>query len=316
MAQKRRKHPYRLRNWGEYNRALIRRGSLTVWVGDDALAAWRAHGRTGRRGCPRTYADAAILCMATLAEVYHLPLRATEGLLASLIQLLSVELPVPCYTTLCRRRQAVEVSLPRRAASGSRHLVVDSTGVKIYGEGEWKVRRYGWSKRRTWRKLHLGVDETTGEVVAAVVTTNNYGDGQVLADLLEQVEGELQQVSGDGGYDDRQCYDAIRGRGARAVIPPQRGAHIWQHGNTKAERHDRDQNLRYIRRHGRAKWKREYDYHRRSLAEVAVFRHKIIFGERASARSFAGQASQLLVRCAALNRMTHLGMPDTYKVAA
>ena len=126
----------------------------------------------------------------------------------------------------------------------------------------------------------------------------------------------MAQVTGDGGYDDRQCYDAIRERGARAVIPPQKGARIWCHGNTKADRHDRDENLRSIRRHGRAKWKRESGYHRRSLAEVAVFRLKMVFGERASARSFAGQARQLLARCAALNRMTHEGMPDSYKVAA
>jgi IS5 family transposase len=254
--------------------------------------------------------------MATLSEVYHLPLRATEGLLASLIKLLGGELPVPCYTTLCRRRQALAVSLPRREKPGPLHLVVDSTGVKIYGEGEWKVRRYGPSKRRTWRKLHLGVDEATAEVAAAAVTTNACGDGQALPALLSQVAGRIKQVTGDGGYDDRQCYDAIRRRGARSVIPPQKGARIWHHGNTKGERHDRDENLRYIRRRGRAKWKRDYDYHRRSLAEVAVFRLKMIFGERASARSFAGQAAQLLVRCAALNRMTHLGMPDSYKVAA
>jgi IS5 family transposase len=311
-----RKQRYRLRNWGDYNRALVERGSLTLWVGEDALAAWREHRRTGRRGCPPTYAEAAILTMATLGEVYGLALRATEGLLSSLIRLLGAGLPVPDYTTLCRRRRSLAVALPRRPKSDPLHVVVDSTGVKVYGEGEWKVRRYGWSRRRTWRKLHLGVDEATGEVAAAAVTTNACGDGQALPALLSQVAGGLKQVTGDGGYDDRQCYDAIRLRGARAVIPPQRGARIWRHGNTKAERHDRDENLRYIRRHGRAKWKREHDYHRRSLAEVAVFRLKMIFGERASARSFEGQASQLLVRCAALNRMTHLAMPDSYKVAA
>jgi hypothetical protein len=254
--------------------------------------------------------------MATLAEVYGLPLRATEGLLSSVVALLRLSLSVPCYTTLSRRRRSLPVCLPRRRRDEPLHLVVDSTGVKIYGEGEWKVRRYGWSKRRTWRKLHLGVDERTGELAAAVVTTNDYGDGQVLVDLLAQVGDELRQVTGDGGYDDRQCYDAIRERKARAVIPPQRGARIWRHGNTRGERHARDENLRYLRGHGRAKWKRDYEYHRRSLAEVAVFRLKMIFGASASARSFAGQASQLLVRCAALNRMTHEGMPDSYKVVA
>ena len=280
------------------------------------LAAWHEHERTGRRGSPRTYSATAILTMATLAEVYGLPLRATKGLLRSVFELLGLSLPVPCYTTLSRRRQSLAVALPRRRKPEPLHLVVDSTGVKIYGEGEWKVRRFGWSKRRTWRKLHLGVDEATGEVAAAAVSTNSCGDGQALPALLSQVAGEVAQVTGDGGYDDRQCYDAIRERKARAVIPPQKGARIWRHGNTKADRHDRDENLRSIRRHGRAKWKRESGYHRRSLAEVAVFRLKMVFGERASARSFAGQARQLLVRCAALNRMTHEGMPDSYKVAA
>jgi len=313
---KKKRQAYRLRNWPDYNKALVRRGSLTLWVGTDALGAWHEHERTGRRGCPRTYSAAAILTMATLSEVYGLPLRATRGLLLSVVKLLGLCLPVPCYTTLSRRRQSLAVALPRRAKREPLHLVVDSTGVKIYGEGEWKVRRFGWSKRRTWRKLHLGVDEATGEVVAAAVTTNACGDGQALPALLAQVKAALKQVTGDGGYDDRQCYDAIRLKGARAVIPPQRGARIWRHGNTRGERHARDENLRYIRARGRAKWKRDYDYHRRSLAEVAVFRLKMIFGERAGARSFRGQAAQLLVRCAALNRMTHLGMPDSHKVAA
>ncbi len=315
MTNKKRQ-AYRLRNWPDYNKALVRRGSLTLWVSADALAAWHEHERSGRRGCPRTYSEAAILTMATLAEVYGLPLRATRGLLLSVVEVLGLSLSVPCYTTLCRRRQSLAVALPRRERSGSLHLVVDSTGVKVYGEGEWKVRRYGWAKRRRWRKLHLGVDEATGEVLAAAVSANACGDGRALPTLLSQVEGVIGQVTGDGGYDDRQCYDAIRERGARAVIPPQKGARIWRHGNTKSERHDRDESLRCIRRHGRAKWKRESGYHRRSLAEVAVFRLKTVFGERASARSFAGQARQLLVRCAALNRMTHVGMPDSYKVAA
>lgn len=254
--------------------------------------------------------------MATLAEVYGLPLRATEGLLRSLIKLLGGELSVPCYTTLCRRRRSLAVALPRRQKREPLHLVVDATGVKVYGEGEWKVRQHGLSRRRTWRKLHLGVDEATHELVAVVVTTNSFKDSQLLPDLLAQVEDKMSQVTADGAYDSRNCYDAIRQREARACIPPQKRAKIWQHGNTKAERHIRDENLREIRSKGRRAWKRESHYHRRSLAETAVFRVKTIFGERVSARSFAGQAAQLLVRCATLNRMTHLGMPDSYAVAA
>jgi len=316
VTKKKTKRTYRLRNWSQYNKALVRRGSLSVWISEDVLSAWHNTARTGKRGKPAEYADTAILCMATLAEVYRLPLRATAGLTRSLIRLLGVELSVPCYTTLCRRRRSLEIALPRRKKSEPLHLVVDATGIKVYGEGEWKVRQHGYSRRRTWRKLHLGVDEASGELVAVVVSTNNFKDSQLLPDLLAQVEDEITQVSADGAYDSRNCYDAIRERGARAAIPPQKRAKIWQHGNTKAERHIRDENLRAIRRKGRREWKREAGYHRRSLAETAVFRVKIIFGERVQARSFDGQAAQLLVRCAALNRMTHLGMPDSYVVAA
>ena len=314
MTKKKTKHIYRLRNWKEYNKALVERGSLTIWVSEDVLAEWHNTTRTGTRGKTAFYSDTAILCMATLEELYHLPLRATEGLTRSLVTLLGVELSVPDYTTLCRRRRSLELELPCRRKAEPVHLVVDSTGIKVYGDGEWKVRQHGWTRRRTWRKLHVGVDEATGEILAATVTTNNYGDGQVLPDLLAQIESKLSQVTGDGGYDDRQCYEAISERGARAVIPPQKGARIWQHGNSKRERHARDENVRGIRRHGRAKWKRESRYHRRSLAETTMFRLKIIFGERVAARSFDGQAAQMLVRCAVLNRMTHLGMPQSYAI--
>jgi IS5 family transposase len=316
VAKKRTKQLYRLRNWSQYNKALVRRGSLTLWVSCDVLSAWHNRARTGRRGKPAFYTDTAILCMATLEEVYGLPLRATEGLTRSVLHLLGMELSVPCYTTLCRRRRSLEVEMPRLRKSEPLHLVVDSTGIKVYGEGEWKVRQHGYTRRRTWRKLHLGVDEATLEFVAVVVSTNSFKDSQILPDLLEQVEDELKQVTADGAYDSRNCYDAIGERKARAAIPPQKRARIWRHGNTKTERHIRDENLREIRRKGRRQWKQDSNYHRRSLAETQVFRVKMIFGERVSARSFDGQATQLLVRCATLNRMTHLGMPDSYKVAA
>jgi len=314
VKTKKTKRRYRLRNWKHYNAALVQRGSLTLWVSDDVITAWRNTEKTGKCGRPRAYSDTAVLSMATLKEVYHLPLRATQGLMSSLMRLLGLDLPVMHYSQLSRRCAVLEVALPRRAKNEALHMVVDSTGVKVFGEGEWKVRQHGYSKRRTWRKLHLGADESTGEVVAAVVTTNNVADSQVLEDLLEQVGEEVGQVSGDGSYDKRSCYEAVRKRKAKAAIPPQRNAKIWQHGNSKAERLIRDENLRRIRQVGRKKWKQEVGYHRRSLAETQMYRMKTIFGERVSARQFAGQATQVLIRCAALNTMTHLGMPDSYAV--
>jgi IS5 family transposase len=305
---------YRIRNWKQYNAALVQRGSLTLWVSDEVMTTWRDPAKTGKPGRPRIYSDTTVLCMATLKEVYHLSLRATKGLMRSLMRLLDLDLPVMDYSQLSRRCATLEVALPRRRTDETLHMVVDSTGVKVFGEGEWKVRQHGYTKRRTWRKLHLGADESTGEIVAAVVTTNNVADSQVLEELLEQVEEKIEQVSGDGGYDKRNCYEAIRQRQAKAAIPPQRNAKIWQHGNNKQERLIRDENLRRIRQVGRKQWKQEVGYHRRSLAETQMFRVKTIFGDRVSARQFAGQATQVLVRCAALNQMTHLGMPDSYAV--
>ncbi|HKF95863.1 MAG TPA: IS5 family transposase [Gammaproteobacteria bacterium] len=314
MKKKKTKRTYRLRNWKQYNSALVQRGSLTLWVSDDILAQWRNHDKSKKRGKPRYYSDTAIFCMASLEEVFHLPLPATEGLMQSIIKLLALDLTAPDYTTLCRRRKHLEVVLPRRTSNGPLHMVVDSTGIKVFGEGEWKVRQHGYTKRRTWRKLHIGADEATGEIVAAVVTTNNFADSQVLSDLLEQVEDEIEQVSGDGSYDKRSCYEAIGHRQAKAAIPPRKDARIWQHGNSKQQRLIRDENLRRIRQVGRRQWKKEVGYHRRSLAETQMFRVKTIFGDRVSARQFGGQATQVLVRCAALNKMTHLGMPDSYAV--
>jgi IS5 family transposase len=313
VKHKKTKARYHLRNWREYNRALVQRGSLTLWFSAEVLTVWQSRERTGQRGHPRTYSDTAILTMATLQEIYHLGVRQTEGLVDSLGERLHLEVAIPHYSTLSRRRATLEIELPRTRGKEALHVVVDSTGVKVFGEGEWKVRQHGYTYRRTWRKVHLGVDEASGELVAAVVSTNNYSDSRLLPDLLEQVEEEIGQVSGDGGYDKRQCYEAIGARHARATMPPQHNAKIWQHGNTKADRLARDQNLRRIRQVGRAAWKRESGYHRRSLAETAMFRLKTIFSDRVTAHSFAGQAVQVLVRCAALNRLTQLGRPDSYR---
>jgi IS5 family transposase len=302
---------YRLRTWREYNSARVQRGSLTLWSNDEVRSAWRNTESEGKRGHPRTYTETAILTMATLQEVYHLPLRQTEGLRGSILRLLKVELPVPDPSTLSRRRTTLEVALPRTRGREALHVVVDSTGVKVFGEGAWKVRQHGYTYRRTGRQVHLGVDEASGEIVAAVVTTTTYSESQVLPDLLAQVDEEVRQVSGDGGYDRRNGYEAIRERQAQAPIPPQHNAKIWPHGNTKAERLARDENRRRIRQIGRAAWQRESGYPRRSLAETTMFRLKGSFGDRVAARSFAGQAAQVLVRCATLNRLTQLGMPDT-----
>jgi len=281
--------------------------------GRGANVVWHPTEAENRRGHPRLYADTALAAMATLQEIYHLGGRQTDGLMASIGELLHLEVAMPDYSTLSRRRATLEIALPRTRGQEALPVVVDSTGVKVCGEGEWKVRQHGYTYRRTWRKVHLGVDEASGELVAAVVTTNNYRDSQILPDLLTQVDEEIKQVSGDGAYDRGNCYEAIGARQAQATIPSRHNAKSWQHGNAKAERLARDQNLRRIRQVGRAAWKRECGDHRRSLAETTMFRLKTLLSERVTARSFAGQAVQLLVRCAALSRLAQLGRPDSYR---
>lgn len=323
MKTKKTKRQYRVRNWGEYNAALVNRGSLTVWIDEQVIKNWLHAGRSGKRGASLTYSDAAITTVLLLKAVYHLPLRAAVGFAGSLLKLMHLDLPVPHFSTLSRRQSGLELEAVRVGCGEGLHLVVDSTGCKVYGEGEWKVRVHGKGKKRTWRKLHLGVDEKSGEIVAAVLSSNNLGDSEVLPQLLEQLdplEDPIIQLSGDGSYDQRACYEALQERqeeqeqALKVTIPPRRSARIWRHGNSKEEKLARDENLREIRQFGRKRWKQQNGYHRRSLAETAFSRYKRIVGEKLQARDFARQATEAFMGVLMLNRMTVLGMPQSYPI--
>lgn len=302
---------YRIRNWSKYNAGLKRRGSLTFWLDSEVIEQWVERRLSGKRGASVYYSDMAIATFELMKSVYGLAGRQTEGFLTSIFELMGLDLPVPEHSTVSRRKGSLTVTLPVIPKSGGVHLVVDSTGVKVYGDGEWKVRQHGVSKRRTWRKLHVGVDESTGEILSAVVTTNNVHDSEVFEDLLDVGETELEQVSGDGAYDQRHCYDSLQAANIKASIPPQRNAKIWQHGNCNAPPHPRDENLRTIRKRGRKRWKREIGYHRRSLAETTMSRLKAIFGGKLRSRTFDNQATELLLQCVALNRMIQIAKPET-----
>ena len=311
----RRKTLYRVKNWSEYDKALVQRGSITFWLSDDFEKNWLYAGEK-QRGAQFDYSDKAIEIMLTVKEVFHLTNRQTEGFMRSLFAMLKIALPVPDHSTLSKRGKKLKVNLPKKA-NQSLNIVMDSTGLKIYGEGEWKVRQHGVSKRRTWRKLHIGANPEDGEIQAALLTENSVSDDQAVEALLAQIEQEIDAFAADGAYDKRKVYDGVNAHSPNAdiLIPPRKNARIWKHGNTKAERLKRDENLRSIRKHGRREWKKQSGYHMRSLSETAMFRLKTIFGDDLSARLIETQTTQALVRCAALNKMTHLGMPQAYKVA-
>jgi len=311
-------HPktlYRVKNWSEYDQALVQRGSITFWLSDDLEKVWLYSGEK-QRGSQFDYSDKAIEIMLTIKEVFHLTNRGVEGFVRSLFGMMKFPLPVPDHTTLSKRGKTLKVKLPRKA-SGHLNLVLDSTGLKVYGEGEWKVRKHGYSKRRTWCKLHLGADPESGEIQAVLLTENSVSDDAVVKELLEQIEQTLLACAADGAYDKRKVYNALNGHSpaVEILIPPRKNARIWQHGNSKAEPLKRDENLRYIRKYGRQQWKDDSGYHMRSLAETAMFRLKTIFCNELSARLLETQTTQALIRCLALNKMTHLGMPESYQVA-
>ena len=308
---KNKKQQYRIQNWKQYNKALSNRGCITFWFDEDSIQSWLNHSKSGHRGKPRTYGDSCIECMLVLKQVYHLPQRATYGLVCSLMQLMKLDFPLPHPAILSRRAGSLDVALPRQKKDGPLHLLVDATGLKVYAEGECKVRTHGIGKRRTWRKLHIAMDANSWEILASVSTTSNVSDKEVLENLLEQITEQIEQVGGDGGYDYTTCYEQIAKRKAQAVIPPRQTGRL----HPKDERlEQRNKNLRRVRKVGRKKWKKESGYHRRSLVETAMMRMKRIFVGGLSSRRFHNQATEMRVRCVALNRMTGLGMPESYAI--
>lgn len=306
---------YRVKNWSEYEKALVQRSSITFWLSDDFEETWLYAGER-QRDSQFEYSEKAIEIMLTIKEVFHLTNRGAEGFVRSVFEMLHSTLPVPDHSTLSKRAKNLKVRLPKKT-NGSMNLVLDSTGLKIYGEGEWKVRKHGYSKHRTWRKLHVGANPDNGEIQVVVLTENGISDDAVVKQMLEQIEQSLLACAADGAYDKRRVYQVLNAHSpdVEILIPPRKNARIWQHGNSKEQRLKRDENLRYIRKHGRQQWKQDSGYHVRSLAETIMFRLKTIFGDKLSARLLQTQTTQALIRCSALNRMTHLGMPESYPSA-
>jgi hypothetical protein len=228
-TQLRPKTLYRVKNWSEYDKALVQRGSLTFWLSDDFQKTWLYVGEK-QRGSQFDYSDQAILLMLTVKEVFHLTNRGVEGFMRSIFQLLNVDLPVPDHSTLSKRGKSLKVNLPKKPAQNLA-IVMDSTGLKIYGEGEWKVRMHGVSKRRTWRKLHVGVNPDDGEIQAVLLTENRVSDDQAVAELLTQIPQPLHVFAADGAYDKRKVYDGLNAHSPAVtiLIPPRKNARIWKH---------------------------------------------------------------------------------------
>jgi hypothetical protein len=303
------KASYKITNWRKYNESLVQRGSITFWFDEDVVQQWSHLNDTPKVGRPFTYSNLAIECLLTLRELFRLPYRQTEGLGRSLAHLMQVELSIPDFTSLAKRAAKLNISLTLSKRTGPIEVVVDSTGLKVFGEGEWKMRTHGKSKRRTWRKLHLAINPATQEIEAEVLTENSGHDADQVPDLLDQIPQPITTFYGDGAYDKWKVYHELAEQDIQPIIPPQHNAKIKQHGNSAHPPLPRDEAIRGIRLLGRKVWKQQIGYHRRSLAETAVHRIKTIFGGVLKNRLLPNQRTEARLRCRILNRFTQLGLP-------
>jgi hypothetical protein len=304
------KRKYKVTNWREYNQSLVRRGDITIWFSEDALDSWEHPNDITKVGRPFVYSDTAIECLLTIRELFKLPYRQTEGFGRSLVGLLNIDVAIPDFTSLAKRAAKLGISLSVANKRGPIDIVVDSTGMKVFGEGEWKMRTHGKSKRRTWRKVHLSVDPETHEIVAEVLTENSKDDASQVAPMLEKIDQPVKNFYGDGGYDKWKVHQLLESKNIQAVVPPQHNAKIKQHGNADAEPIARNEAIRSIRRLGRKGWKQEVGYHCRSLAETAMFRLKQTFGNKMKNRTLDNQKTESRIRCKILNQFTQLGLPQ------
>jgi transposase len=305
---------YRIENWPTYDAALRDRGDLTVWVTPEALAAWHPP-TSGRRGRSPTYSNMAIETGMMLRLAFGRPWRQTEGLLRSVAQLMNLEVGIPDHTTLSRRSAAASLAAGLAKVTGPVHVVIDSTGLKVYGAGEWHQAKHGGRNRRTWRKLHLAVDPDSGEILACDLTDKDEGDPTQVEPLLDQVTGDIASLTADGAYDGAPVYRAVAERAPEAavIIPPRATAKASAQADQAPTQ--RDRHLQIIKQRGRLGWQRATGYGRRSLVETAMFRYKTLIGRRLRARSLPGQRVEARTGCAVINRMTRLGMPVSCRVA-
>src|SRR5215218_1730464 len=310
----------KITNWPAYDASLRQRGSLTVWFTDEAISAWRAEPRTTRGGQP-WYSELAILTALTLRAVFRLALRQTEGLIGSLMRLLGLDLPVPDHTTLSRRAATLEVPRPRSGSStedGTHaepvHLLVDSTGLKLCGPGEWLIEKHGTKTRRSWKMLHIGVDADTGQIVASALTGREADDGAQVGPLLDQVTGPVASVTGDGAYDQDGVYTSVSERHPEAaVIVPPRATAVPSR-TAASEPTQRDRHLQLIAEQGRMAWQKASGYTKRARAETAISRLKRVIGDRLRAHSDERRATEVEVAAHVLNRMLELGRPNYVRV--
>lgn len=303
---------YKVRNWPEYNESLKKRGSLSLWISEDAIKKWQPSKDPKFIGAPQQYSDDAILCMMTLKVVYNLPYRQLVGFMFSIFMLMKIALKVPHFTTVAARAKLLGKHFKKLSKSSPKDLVLDSTGFKIYGEGEWKVRQHGKQKRRRWKKFHIGICPQTHEIIVAEATELETADCEIGPKLIEKAPKSVKRVIGDGAYDTWDCYQTAYETGKKLIVPPREGAVF----NKEAEPWHKDRNDAICQIIGLGNdeqaimlWKKLVKYHERSLVETTFSRYKGAFGSELFSKSIENQEVELKLKAYVLNEMTKQGMP-------
>lgn len=309
---------YKVSNWPEYNKSLKNRGSLTIWISEDAIKTWNPEIINKKKGGQIKYSDLAIETALTIRKVYNLKLRQTEGFLKSIIALLNINIQIPDYTTICKRAKLLKINIGNRRKGEPLHIIVDSTGVSVENQSEWYETKYGNRKRkmRTYRLLHIAIDERTGEIISCKLTTNKVSDHSQVPILLEKIDEDIASFTADGTYDKPDIYDFLKGYKLNTpytvIIPPRKDCHLSK--TIKTNPTIRDQNLLFIQRHGRMIWQKHFAYNKRSKVENTFFRYKVNLGEKLYSKIFESQEVESKIGCKIINKMTKMGMPISYRV--
>ena len=293
-------------NWRKYNKELVDRGRLTVYFSKDLPKQWY-NTPCKKKGAPFFYSQDCIALLHIIRFHYKLSLRSVAGFASDILKIMGLSLPVPDYSTLCRRIGHKETYAKLKKYRDNKepvHLLIDSTGLKIFGDGEWHRKKHGICRRRQWRKLHLGVDEKSGQIITLGFSDNKTGDGELFPNIINTIEEELEQISVDGAYDSFKCYRAAAKRRdkPKLVAPPKQGA-ILNEATEENGLAMRNSHILAIREIGKKEWKKQNDYHRRSLVETAMYRFKILCGASLASRKWESQLNEVYLKCSLLNRM-------------
>jgi hypothetical protein len=302
------KMAFKVQNWPAYEAGLRRRGSLTLWIDDAVLECWQTTGPSGQA----RYRDAAIQTSLMLRTAFKLALRQTEGLMTSVLTLMDLTISAPDHSTVSRRAETLPVIQPASVPPGPLHVLIDSSGLQVYGAGQWLEAKHGAKSRRKWRKLHLAVDAASGMIVAQTLTDQDADDPSQVGPLLDQIDAPIGQVTADGAYDGSPTYLAIAAHsdGIEVVIPPRSTAVSSGDPGSPTQR---DRHLAMIAEQGRLAWQATTGYGQRSLVETTMGRYKSLIGPRLRARGFAAQQTEAAIGVAVLNLMLATGRPDSVR---